>query len=72
MSYPDGVLRRWDNLNPNPGEADRDQSKLLRGRARQVNDASLYEGTSVIDPNDDVRAVSILVTLTIVPNGNCR
>ena len=56
MTYPDGALRRRDDLNPNPGEADREQSKLLRGRARQVNDATLYEGASVIDPNDDVRA----------------
>jgi hypothetical protein len=51
---PYGALGRRDDLNPHPGKTDGDQSKVIRCNARKVNNSSFYEGTAVIDPNNDM------------------
>jgi hypothetical protein len=53
--FSDGALRRHDNLNSYPGKTDGDQSKVFRCNARKVDNSSPYEGTAVIDYNNDMR-----------------
>jgi hypothetical protein len=55
VSYGPGAGLGGDDLDPYPGKTDGDQPKVLRGNAREVNNASLYEGTTVVDPNNDLR-----------------
>ena len=56
MRRPDHRHRSGDDLNSYPRKANAHNLKVLRCRVRQVNNASPYEGTSVIDPNNHMCA----------------
>jgi hypothetical protein len=45
-----------NDLDSYPRDACIDHSKLLGCSVRQVNNASLYEGTPIIDPDNNMRA----------------